>query len=68
MTVVDLKIEGMSCQHCVGRLKKALDATKGVKSAEVSVGFAKVTFDEAICSVADLHAVINKVGYKVHVD
>ena len=31
-----LKIEGMMCQHCEARVKKALEAVSGVDSAEVS--------------------------------
>lgn len=32
-----LKIEGMSCEHCVGRVDKALKALEGVQSVEVSL-------------------------------
>ena len=31
-----LKIEGMMCTHCSGRVKKALEEVPGVLSAEVS--------------------------------
>lgn len=37
-----LKIEGMSCGHCVKSVQKALDAVPGVTSAKVSVGHAEV--------------------------
>ena len=32
---VNLKIDGMTCQMCVGRIQKALEALDGVVSAEV---------------------------------
>lgn len=32
----ELSIEGMSCGHCVARVKKALSNVKGVLKAEVS--------------------------------
>ena len=32
-----IKIEGMSCAHCVQHVKKALEAVSGVKSAAVSL-------------------------------
>ncbi len=32
-----LVIEGMSCQHCVNRVKKALEEVNGVISAEVNL-------------------------------
>lgn len=43
-----LKIEGMMCGHCEARVKKALEAVGGVKSAEVShtAGTAKVTLEK----------------------
>ena len=33
---VTLKIEGMMCQHCENRVKKALEALPGVEEAAVS--------------------------------
>ena len=35
MVRVELKIEGMSCEHCVARTEKALASVPGVKSVEV---------------------------------
>ena len=32
-----LRIEGMSCAHCVQHVKETLEAVKGVKSAAVSL-------------------------------
>ncbi len=57
------KIEGMSCQHCVMRVKKALEGVKGVKSAEVEIGYAKVECTD--CKKEDLVEAITKAGYKV---
>lgn len=33
----EIKIEGMSCGHCTGRVEKALSALEGVKVIEMSV-------------------------------
>lgn len=33
----ELKIDGMTCGHCVAAVKKALEAVPGVESAEVSL-------------------------------
>ena len=61
-----LKIEGMSCGHCSKRVKDALEAVKGVASAEVSheTGMAVVKLD---ADVADktLEKAVVKAGYKV---
>ena len=60
-----LKIDGMSCQHCVMRVRKAVDELPGVSQAEVSIGSARVTYDESKIKVADLERAIEKAGYKV---
>ena len=57
------KIEGMSCQHCVMRVKKALESVKGVKSAGVEIGSAKVECTD--CKKEDLIEAITKAGYTV---
>ena len=37
----NLMIEGMSCQHCVASVTKALQAVPGVQSAQVSLDEAR---------------------------
>ncbi|MBN2557762.1 MAG: heavy-metal-associated domain-containing protein [Clostridia bacterium] len=32
-----LRIEGMTCMHCVARVRKALEGVEGVAGAEVSL-------------------------------
>ncbi len=58
-----LKIEGMSCNHCVMRVKKALEGVKGVTNAEVSIGSAKVICSE--CKREDLEKAVKDAGYRV---
>ena len=60
-----LKIEGMSCQHCVMIVKKALDAMEGVSSSEVAIGTAKVIFDNTKTDSESLVEAIRNTGYKV---
>lgn len=60
-----IKIEGMSCQHCVMRVKKAIDAVLGVTSSDVIVGSATVQFDESKTKKEDIIEAIEKAGYKV---
>jgi copper chaperone len=60
-----LKIEGMSCQHCVMRVKKAIDAVAGVTKSDVAVGTATIQFDESKAKKEDVIAAIEKAGYKV---
>jgi len=65
MKKTELKIEGMSCPHCVMAVKKALMETKGVKDAQVEIGKALVTYNEAQANPEDLADSVKKAGYKV---
>ncbi|WJM85972.1 copper-exporting P-type ATPase CopA [Dickeya chrysanthemi] len=38
-----LSLQGLSCQHCVGRVKKALESRADVEQVEVSLKYAKIT-------------------------
>lgn len=65
MAKTTIQIEGMSCQHCVNRVKKALDALTGVTSSDVAIGSATVVFDDARLSEAEIRSAIEKAGYKI---
>lgn len=63
MKEIIIKIQGMSCNHCVMRVKKALEEVKGVISTDVSIGIAKVICSD--CKKEDLAKAINGAGYTV---
>lgn len=65
MAETTVKIEGMSCQHCVGRVRQALEALDGVKEVEVDIGSAKVKFDDGSVKRDGIEAAIVKAGYTV---
>ena len=65
MAEVTVKIKGMSCQHCVAAVKKALDGLEGVDSSEVSVGAATVVFDESKTNKEAINGAIQNAGYTV---
>ncbi len=65
MAETTLKIDGMSCQHCVMRVRKAIDAVAGVTKSDVAVGSATIQFDESKAKKEDVIAAIEKAGYKV---
>lgn len=65
MTALTLKIDGMSCQHCVMSVKKALEGAEGVLSSEVSVGSAKISFDELKTSQGEIENAIKNAGYTI---
>ncbi len=65
MAEITLNIEGMSCGHCVMRVKKALDALSGVITANVEQGRATIQFDELKVKNEEIAAAVEKAGYKV---
>ncbi|NJB67383.1 copper chaperone [Desulfobaculum xiamenense] len=50
-----IEVKGMSCQHCVASVTKALSAVPGVKDLKVSLDDGRATFEEA--SPVDMDAV-----------
>ena len=65
MTEGAIKVEGMTCMHCVGRVKKALEALKGIRESDVRIGLVKVTFDENSLKREEIEKAIADAGYKV---
>jgi copper chaperone len=67
MQTVQLKISGMSCDHCVARVNKALDGLDGVQVDRVRIGAAEVRFDPAAHSADELVEALRDVGYEATV-
>lgn len=65
MAETTLKIEGMSCQHCVMRVKKSVEELGGVSKSEVDVGSAHVVYDDSKVKKEDIEAAVRKAGYTV---
>jgi len=65
MKEITLNIGGMSCQHCVKRVEKALAAFAGISKADVTVGKAVVSFDESRTAEAEIKQAIEKAGYTI---
>jgi copper ion binding protein len=60
-----LKIEGMTCEHCVKHVKEALEGVAGVKSAKVSLKgkSASVDHNDKV-SLENLKAAVTEAGYE----
>jgi copper chaperone len=61
-----IKIKGMSCNHCVMAVQKALSGIDGVKDLKVDLEKGEATFDEA--APVDMNTVreaVKKAGYQV---
>jgi copper chaperone len=63
MTRTTLKIDGMSCGHCVASVKRALASLDGVTVENVAVGSATVAYDPAVASPEKIADVISDAGY-----
>ncbi len=65
MNTMTLKIDGMSCQHCVRSVSNALSALPGVKSVEVDLdkGQAVMAIDESAFNLETAEAAIIDAGY-----
>jgi copper chaperone len=68
MAETKLAIEGMSCQHCVMAVKKALGGVPGILESDIQIGSAAVKYDETKIKKEDIQAKIEKAGYKVKSD
>src|SRR6185437_6349864 len=58
-----LDITGMSCDHCVARVRKAIDSMPGVNRSDVGIGRASVSYDSAVVTPERLVAAIVDSGY-----
>lgn len=66
---ITLKVEGMSCEHCVKTVTEALEELDGVKKAKVNLkkGEAKVKYDSENTSIDVLTKAVEDAGYKASV-
>ena len=65
MKTHELKIEGMSCGHCVMSVKKELGKLAGVVVEDVQIGGAKIQYDETKITRQMLATTIDEAGYKL---
>ncbi len=59
-----IKIKGMSCQHCVGSVKKALEEIAGISQVSVDLGKAEATFNNENVDREKIRAAISKIGFE----
>lgn len=66
---ITLKVEGMSCQHCVKSVKEALLSNEGVSKADVKLeeNKAYVEYDSDKVSKDDLVKSVDESGYKAKI-
>ena len=61
-----IKVDGMTCDACAVSVRAALQHTKVVRSADVSVekGLATVVYDDSRVNDQQLRDAINRTGFK----
>ena len=67
MQTIHLTIEGMSCGHCVARVRRTLQDIEGVQVKSVVVGAADAEIDPARTSAEALTKAVSDAGYAARV-
>ncbi|QJA05393.1 heavy-metal-associated domain-containing protein [Thermosulfurimonas marina] len=66
MAETKVKISGMSCEHCVRRVTKALEGLPGVKNVRVDLTSGTATFEKPEdLSLSEIARAIEEAGYRV---
>jgi copper chaperone CopZ len=65
MKTHQLKIEGMSCDHCVMHVKKELSTVAGLVVDDVQIGKATVRYEENAVSEEKISQAVEDAGYKL---
>lgn len=66
MATTTIKVQGMTCNHCVMRVAKALKALPGVQDAQVDLNKAQavITYEDSKVSPEKFSSAIVEAGYK----
>lgn len=66
MSKEKIKIDGMSCNHCVARIEKAVSDLDGVEKFKIKLKDAegKIKFDETKIPLEKVMEVITELGYE----
>ena len=65
MERITMKIDGMSCGHCVSAVDKALQQVDGVKVESVRIGAATISYDPSAVSEQRISDAVADEGYSV---
>ncbi|MEQ8174460.1 MAG: heavy metal translocating P-type ATPase [Syntrophomonadaceae bacterium] len=63
---MEIPVYGMTCEHCVRRVKKALEEVAGVKSVEVSLedANARIDYDPNQIKLSSVYEAVEEAGYE----
>jgi copper chaperone len=63
MASLTLRIDGMSCGHCVNAVSRSLSEVPGVRVREVTIGTATIEYDPEQTSEATVVQAVADAGY-----
>lgn len=64
MKPLTLSIDGMSCNHCLNAVNKALSRLPGVSLTSVRIGRAELEYDESQIEPTTIAAAVTDAGYR----
>jgi len=64
LTMETLKINGMSCGHCTGSVKKALEAIDGLSEITVDLEEKEASFENDGAAREKIRAAISAIGFE----
>ncbi len=65
---ITLNVDGMSCNHCTGMVKKTLEEIDGISNVSVSLDTKKAFFDADTSDLIDTAIKeVNEAGYKASI-
>jgi copper ion binding protein len=66
MATTTLKVQGMTCQHCVRSVTQALESQEGVArvAVDLQAGRAQVEYDDARVTPRELANAVAEEGYE----
>ncbi|MFH5183534.1 copper ion binding protein [Paenibacillus sp. TAB 01] len=65
MQSITLKVEGMSCSHCVNSVEGAVNKLGAAGKVDLNAGAVTVEYDEAIVTLNAIKEAIEEQGYDV---
>lgn len=65
LKTTELKIQGMTCNHCVMSLRKELSHLDGIEIQDVSIGRAVVVSDGTLETIKRLRDAVEAAGYSL---
>jgi copper chaperone len=64
MERMTMKIDGMSCGHCVSAVRAALREVPGATVEEITIGAATVAYDPSKATPRELAEAVREAGYE----